>query len=212
MTIFIAVRHGETEWNKIGKQQGHLDSPLTPLGRKQAEALAAGLRAHRIDAFYASDLGRARETADVISRAIGLPYETDARLRERNLGIIQGFTSAEFAVHHAAELARFKGGDPDFRLSEGESERERFLRHTACLEDLAGRNPGRTVLIVTHGGALRSFMDRTLGIPLGAKRSYALPNAAINVFTIAAGNEWRLETWGGTAHLRRAGLQSLDDT
>jgi probable phosphoglycerate mutase len=212
MTVFIIVRHGETEWNKLGRQQGHLDSPLTPLGRKQAEAMAAGLCAYRIDAFYASDLGRARETADVISRLLGLPYETDARLRERHLGVIQGFTYEEFAVDHAAELARFKGGDPDFRLSGGESERERFRRHTACLEELAGRHPGRTVLIVTHGGALRSFMDRALDIPLGAKRAYALPNASINVFSIADGNEWRLATWGETAHLRLAGLSSLDDT
>ncbi len=212
MTRFIVIRHGETEWNRLGRQQGHLDSPLTPLGRKQAEAMAAGLRSFRCDGCYASDLGRARETADIIVRALGLAYETDVRLRERHLGALQGFTYDEFAVHHADELERFKGSDPDFRLSGGESERDRRERHTACLEDLARRHPGRAILIVAHGGTLRSFMDRTLGIPPGAKRAYALPNAALNVFEVAPGGDWRLETWGETAHLRLAGLTALDDS
>jgi probable phosphoglycerate mutase len=199
MTTFVIVRHGETEWNNLGRQQGHLDSPLTPRGRRQAEAMAAGLSSFRFDGFFSSDLGRARETAAIIARALGLAYQTDSRLRERNLGSLQGFTYGEFAMRHAAELERFKGTDPDYRLGGGESERERFARHVACLEDLAGLHPGRTVLVVAHGGTLRSCMDRALGIPPGAKRTYSLPNAAINVFDVAPG-EWRLETWPGSRH------------
>jgi probable phosphoglycerate mutase len=210
-TQFIAVRHGETEWNKIGKQQGHLDSPLTPLGRRQAEAMAAGLQSFRFDAFYSSDLGRARQTADVITRVVGLPYETDPRLRERHLGVLQGLTYAELEKTNHAVLEGMKGRDPDYRIPGGESARDRFARNVACLEELAARHPGRTILVVCHGGVLRSFMDRALDLPLARQRTFSLVNAAINGFSISDAGVWRLETWGETAHLRLAGLSALDD-
>jgi probable phosphoglycerate mutase len=211
VTTFVVIRHGETEWNKIGRQQGHLDSPLTDLGRRQARAAASGLQGFRFDAFYSSDLGRARETARIISPVIGLGFESEARLRERHLGVLQGLTMAEFAEKYPEEEARFRTGGPDYRLADGESVRDRFERNTAGLEALARRHPGALILIVTHGGVLASFMHKALGLTLGAPRSFSLLNAAVNVFSIADTVRWRLETWGETGHLRAAGLASLDD-
>jgi probable phosphoglycerate mutase len=216
ITTMVAVRHGETEWNKIERQQGHLNSPLTALGKQQARAMAEGLKLFRFDHFYSSDLGRAVETAAVISRVLGLTFETDARLRERHLGVLQGLTWAEFSEEYPADFEKYHGPDPhgpdpDYRLGGGESVRDRFTRNVACLEELAAKHPGKTILVVCHGGVLRSFMDRALDIPLGKKRAYALPNAAINVFTISETNEWRLESWGETGHLRLAGLSARDD-
>jgi probable phosphoglycerate mutase len=211
ISTFVVIRHGETEWNKLGRQQGHLDSPLTALGRRQAAAAAAGLKHYRFDYFYTSDLGRAVETAAIISAIIGMRYETDGSLRERHLGVLQGLTMPEFAEQYPEEAVRFRAADPDYRLPGGESVRDRYERNTAGLEALADQHPGSTVLVVAHGGVLMSFMHKALGLSLAARRTFSLRNAAVNVFSIADNMLWRLEAWGETGHLRAAGLSSLDD-
>jgi len=113
----IAIRHGETPWNLAGRIQGHLDSGLTALGLRQAEALAASFAGERLDAIHASDLPRALGTAEAIARAAGCPVVPDPRLRERHHGIFQGLTLAEaarrFPEDHAAYIGR---GDLDRRI------------------------------------------------------------------------------------------------
>lgn len=91
-TIFYVVRHGETKWNLVGKQQGHLDSPLTTEGMRQSKAIAEGLADKDIEFIYSSGLGRALKTAEHIGTHLDLPVQVDKRLSERNLGILQGLT------------------------------------------------------------------------------------------------------------------------
>jgi 2,3-bisphosphoglycerate-dependent phosphoglycerate mutase len=211
VTRIIAVRHGETEWNKIGKQQGHLDSPLTELGRRQAAAMGHGLIQFPIEAFYSSDLGRACETASIISSIIKRNFITDARFRERNLGSMQGLTRHEFAGLYPREAERFGSIDPDYRIPRGESVRERHDRNIECAEELAKDNRGKTILVVVHGGVLMSFMYRSIRIPLDHKRTFSLYNGSINGFSIDGNMEWNLDFWGDTNHLRSEGLSALDD-
>jgi len=201
------VRHGETEWNLTGTQQGHLDSPLTEWGVRQAEALAKGLAGRGIEFIYSSDLGRALRTAEIIGVRLGLRVQTDERLRERHLGALQGITKEEFRRRYPEECARFDSHDPDHCLPGGESARERYERSIACAEDLAGRHSGSTVLLVTHGGILSSFFYKSVGIPLRMPRGFSLFNAAINRFSIS-GSTWRLDTWGDLSHL--GGMSVLD--
>lgn len=210
-TTFIVVRHGETEWNKIERQQGQLNSNLSELGIKQANAMAEGLKALPIDIFLSSDLGRAIETATIISKAINKAFETDARLRERHLGIMQGLTKQQFSEQYPDEAVKFMADNPDYVLPAGESIRQRHTRNMACFEDLAGKYPGKHILVVAHGGVLMSLIHHVLKIPLDAKRTYSLFNASINVFTVDAKKTWRLELWGDTAHLRAHGITVLDD-
>ncbi len=210
-TTIIAVRHGETEWNKIEKQQGHLNSDLTGLGVRQAEAMAEGLKGYTIDHFYSSDLGRAVRTAEIISKTIGIPFTTDVRLRERHLGILQGMTKMEFESTYPHEANLFKRHDPDYRIPEGESIRDRYLRCITCVEDLHNRHRDSTLLIVSHGGMLMSLIHRALDLPLNAERSFSLYNGSINSFSITGDGRWRLESWGIIDHLRVHGLATLDD-
>jgi 2,3-bisphosphoglycerate-dependent phosphoglycerate mutase len=210
-TTLLAVRHGETQWNRSAKQQGHLNSDLTELGIRQAHAMAEGLKHFRIDCLYSSDLGRATQTAAIISQAIGKEFVTDSRLRERRLGILQGLTRAEFRLRYPQDAARFESNDPDYRIPGGESVRERYSRCIACAEELASRHQGQTVLAIAHGGVLMIFMHRALQLPLAQKRSFALVNGSINAFSIAESLEWRLLFWGDTTHLRANGLETLDD-
>ena len=207
-TILFAVRHGETEWNLIEKQQGHLDSQLTENGVKQAELLANALKDKNIDVLYSSDLGRAMQTADIIAQKLSLDIQTDIRLRERHLGIMQNLTKKEFVEKYPEEAACFNTGDPDYVLPNGESARQRYTRCIECAEDLAKRERGKRLLVVSHGGVLNSFFYKATNTSLTEPRRFSLFNGSINSFTISE-DKWRLDTWGEIAHLKN--MRALDD-
>jgi probable phosphoglycerate mutase len=207
-TILFAVRHGETEWNSIEKQQGHLDSPLTKNGILQAQLLADGLVGKNIDILFSSDLGRAFQTATIIAEKLSLSIHTDPGLRERNLGIMQGLTKKDFAGKFPLEASRFNTGDPDYILPEGESARQRYTRCIDCAEKLIKQEVGKKILIVAHGGVLESFFYKATNTPLTEPRRFSLFNASINSFCISD-NQWILDTWGEIAHLKE--MRILDD-
>ena len=207
-TIVYAVRHGETEWNSMGRQQGHRDSPLTENGTRQVRQLAEGLARKKIEILYCSDLGRALRTAEIIAARLSLRVHTDSRLRERHLGILQGLTKNEFEEMYPAEAARFDSRDPDYVLPGGESLRQCLDRCVTGTEEIAAYNAGKNILIVAHGGVLRSYFHKATGTPITGPRRYSLFNASINSFRLSNGH-WRLDTWGEIAHLED--LPSLDD-
>ena len=202
------VRHGETVWNAQGKPQGHLDSDLTELGVAQAGAVAEALSSDRFDVLYSSDLGRAMRTAGVVAERLGMEVITDARLRERNLGVMQGLTMAQFQQRHPSEYELFHKGDPDYCVPEGESARQRHDRAVACGEELARRHAGQRVLMITHGGILQSLFRHAMAMDLAAPRCFSLFNASVNVFTVVDSG-WRLDVWGDVRHLRQLG--TIDD-
>jgi len=207
-TCLYAVRHGETEWNRAGKAQGHFDSPLTESGVLQAKALATALVGRGIEVIYSSDLGRAMQTASAIGQALGLEVHTDTRLRERHLGVMQGRTPDEIRQEFPEVWEGCTSGDPDFCFPGGESARQRYERNVAFAEAIAARHAGKTILVVAHGGVLNSFFTRALCIPLPEPRRFSLFNAAINQFSVRA-DDWRLESWGDTHHL--SDTPPLDD-
>ena len=199
-TIFIVVRHGETYWNVEMRIQGQHDSPLTENGIAQAEALAGRLAAKRIDALISSDLGRAMQTARVISERIGLAVIADARLRERAFGVGEGMTYTEVDEAYPGAFARIREVDPDFVIPGGESRRQFHERVRAAFDDLARCHAGRTILVVTHGGVLATFFRHVHGIAIHAARAIPIANAAYNVLVHDAG-AWRVESWDDDDHL-----------
>lgn len=207
-TELLVVRHGETIWNEAGRQQGHLDSPLNAMGLRQAEAIAERLAGEQITTLYSSDLGRARATAEIIAGRTGHRVQTDARFRERHLGIFQGLTMAEVVKKYPEAYARFRSDDPDYAIPQGESVRERYQQHVAAAADIAARHAGERVVIVGHGGVLSSLFRHTLSIPLAASRAFKLFNASFNTFFVEEG-AWMLGTWGDISHL--AGIGTADD-
>lgn len=207
-TEITIVRHGETEWNRAGRQQGHLDSPLTGTGIRQAELVAEALRGGGYDLFYSSDLGRCMQTAGIISAAVGLEIRQSTCLRERHLGILQGLTFDEFEDRHPDVLREYRRRDPDFELPGGESARQRHERCVSCLQDIVAADVGKRILVVAHGGVLDSIIRFVFGFPLAKPRPYSLFNSALNVFGVTDGS-WRLLTWGAVSHL--GGVATLDD-
>ncbi|RKX75100.1 MAG: histidine phosphatase family protein [Spirochaetes bacterium] len=203
-TTLVLIRHGETEWNRTGRYQGHADSPLTPRGLAQARAVAQVLNDETFDAFYSSDLGRARRTATIIADKLGRRFLTDSRLREQHYGLMQGHdgkTARELDPEFFESLAR---GDADYTPKGGESRKQRHERAIAALSDIAGRHQGEMVLIITHGGIVDSIFRETLGIPFENPRRYSLYNTALNRFSFFEGS-WTLRLWGEISHLENAG-------
>lgn len=207
-TKIVAVRHGETEWNIEGKYQGQLNSPLTETGKMQSSAAGFGLTRFCFDAFYSSDLGRAVQTAEIISSEIELGYEYEKNLRERNLGKIQGLTRKEFSEKHPEEFKKVQELHPDYIIPDGESTRQRFNRAVSCAENIAEKHPGGTVLVITHGEILMSFMQKAMNLPLESPLNYSLCNCAINIFSIDESKKWHLDVWGDITHLDRFNLSS----
>jgi broad specificity phosphatase PhoE len=144
-TRALLLRHGQSEWNAVGRWQGQADPPLSDLGRRQAWEAARAIGV--VDAIYASDLQRAAETAAIIAGEIGVgPVILDPDLRERDAGEYSGLTRAEIEE-------RFPGYLDDHRRPPGWEPDEHLLaRALRALARMARDVPGADVLVVTHGG------------------------------------------------------------
>jgi 2,3-bisphosphoglycerate-dependent phosphoglycerate mutase len=150
VTQLLLVRHGETDWNAAGRLQGHTDRPLSDYGREQARRLADDLAGEEFDAIYASDLARARETAEIVGTQLNLPILLDPDLREKNWGSWEGLTSTE---RLAIDLV-------------GESTEEHQRRMLDALGRIAAEHPDGRALVVTHGGSMRRVQTEALGFAM----------------------------------------------
>jgi probable phosphoglycerate mutase len=204
----MVIRHGETRWNREGRIQGHLDSALTEQGVRQVRALAERLAAERIDQLYSSDLGRAYHSARLIAEKCRLSIVTDSRLREKNLGVFQGLNQIEMERRFPSEYAHYLARTADFVVPQGESLLQLHARAVACLEDLAVRGAGGSIVVVTHGGVLGCLYRHAVGIALDTPRDFSLLNASFNAFQYQDG-AWTREVWGDVSHLN--GAESYDE-
>ena len=161
-TVLILVRHGETSANIDSVWHGSIDTPLSERGELQAARVAQYVGEAFPDAagLYASDLQRARLTADAIGQVLGLPTRLDEDLREYHLGSWEGKPYSE--LYRVQKLWHHIKTDPDFAPHGGESPRQVAERLTAALRKIAADHPGERVVVVTHGGALSMAMGAIL--------------------------------------------------
>jgi broad specificity phosphatase PhoE len=152
VTTLLLARHGETDWNRDGRLQGHADTPLNDRGREQARALAEEING--VEVIYSSDLRRAVETAEVVAERLGLEVRVDSRLRERGFGAWEGLTRAEIEASFREDFDRWRKGD-GFGADDAETHQAFAARIQAFLEDVLVRHPDETVLVITHGGSIR---------------------------------------------------------
>jgi probable phosphoglycerate mutase len=209
-TQVIIVRHGETEWNLKLIRQGHLDSPLTARGFAQARALAERLALERFSKIYSSDLGRAVQTAQTIAAVTGHEILTDARLRERHLGIFQGLSGDEIRANFPNEYQLHRTLGPTYVIPGGESVEQQLERNIVYLTELAEKHAGESIVVVTHGGVLSGLFRHTFSIPYNAPRRFEFTNAGLNTFIFEQGN-WFLQTWGDVSHLAKCGPTDGED-
>jgi 2,3-bisphosphoglycerate-dependent phosphoglycerate mutase len=170
------ARHGETDWNRDLRWQGHSDPPLNDRGREQARALAESLTGSRFAALYSSDLRRASETAEIVAARLNLQVVVDPRLREIDIGSWEGFTLAELQAAAPQAVARWE--DHGVRGWEGgESHEEMLARVRAAVGAIADRHDGEEVLAVAHGGPIRALRALAAGLDYPRDRR-SVPRAA----------------------------------
>lgn len=203
-TTLIVIRHGETVWNKAMRFQGHGDSPLTARGKAQAHALGQRLQAMPIDSLICSDLGRARETAAIITEYTGHTIQLEPRLRERHYGVLEGLNAQEILEQHPQVYQALITENPDYEIPGGETHRQHYHKTTRVLEAWADENPGTTTALVAHGGVLENFFRYIAHLDLHQPRCVLPANASLSVIqygTFYGSARWVIKTWGDAAHL-----------
>lgn len=167
-TTILLARHGETDWNAVGRWQGHTDRSLTERGRRQAAELAERLANAEIDAVYSSDLLRAVETAEPVAKRLGLPLQTLPELREVDVGTWAGLTRDEVAERFPEGFRRWSEWQTGWE--DGETYDEMGERVVGAILRLAGEQEGGRILVVSHGGAIRALHAAAAGIDIAAYR------------------------------------------
>ena len=161
MARLLLVRHGQSSWNAESRWQGWADPPLSELGEAQAAALAERLARWRFDGVVSSDLERARRTASIAARSLGLPVEVEPALREREVGSWQGLTTSEIEEGWPDSLVAWRSGALPAPPG-GEHNDAMAHRVLGALSRLVARPEG-ALLVVTHGGVVR-MTQRRLGL------------------------------------------------
>ncbi len=202
--ILYCVRHAESVYNSEGRIQGQADPPLSEYGEQQAQALGEAFRGAKVNAVFSSPLRRAYDTATPIAEAVGLPIQSDDRLKELNAGIFQGKQWDEIATTFPREAALWKSHDPDFRIPNGESRRELMQRGYAALQAIKAQDLP-CVILVAHGGTLSAALKALLEIP-AQRNPFQLFNGSIS--RLDWKDEVRLATLNQIEHLKQAGLMS----
>jgi probable phosphoglycerate mutase len=207
LTLFV-IRHGETVFNAENRFQGHCDSRLTETGRRQVASLGPRMAGMAFDTLISSDLGRAQETAAIITEYTGHSVQTDSRLRERHYGVLEGLTVPEITAGYARVMERLDANDPDYVIPEGESHRQHYHRNIAAIEEVKSGKFGSKVALVVHGGVLDSLFRYVASLPLRQPRCFITTNASLTIITYGTfyrTTRWVIETWCDTAHLEGIG-------
>ena len=205
MARCFLVRHGETAWNAEGRVQGHLDSPLTDIGRRGASCLAARLHSVSFNAGYCSDLGRARNTMDAIISGTTTSVKFLTDLREKAYGSWEGVTFQEVRNRYFDEYQRLFEDDVDFAPSGGESDVD-LVQRTKRFVDKVNHthSEDEDILIVAHGGSLRAVLVNVLELPMESLWHFRLDNCSLSIVTTHT-NDTSVHLWNDTSHVSQNG-------
>lgn len=174
--LLFLFRHGETDWNREGRLQGHTDTPLNATGLAQAEALTERLRPHRLDAVVSSDLARALTTGRIVAEGLGVPLIREPGLREANIGEAEGLYWPEVKSRFGEALTERWFTDDDAAFPRGETGLETRSRGLAALRRFVAEQPYRRIGVSTHGAMVRQLMKHALppGSPPARTRNTVL--------------------------------------
>ncbi len=211
ITRFCLVRHGETDWNAKRRLQGHTDIDLNARGLAQAEQMARAIKRINLafDVLYTSDLQRAAKTAKAIEQLFSTSAITNVGLRERHLGALQGLTTDEAPQLEPDLWRSHLSRNVTEELRGGESIQQFADRINTALEKIREQHLGKTVLLVSHGGALDMMYRIASNQPLDAEKAVAVPNASLNWIS-HDGWSWKVDGWADTSHLENLALDNLD--
>ncbi len=203
-TELILIRHGETDWNRELRFQGHIDVPLNDIGHEQARRIGLRLAGETVHHIVSSDLMRAQQTATPAASHLLLPVATTIGLREQSFGVVEGMRADDIQRDHPRAWAQWLEFDEDQGMPEGESPHQFHSRVIEALRGIVIQHTGQTVLVVTHGGVLDMVWRTANGLSLSGPRQSEIPNAGFNRVRIdgpATSFAIEIVDWADARHL-----------
>ncbi|AWD62079.1 phosphoglycerate mutase [Limosilactobacillus reuteri] len=216
MTKVYLIRHGKTQWNLESRYQGsNGDSPLLKDSYREIELLASSLQRIPFEHAYTSPLKRARVTAQALLNHLNpeIPLTIDSRLKEFNLGKMEGMHFEDVAAKWPEVLKNFRHHPDkyDESLVEGESFLEVIARFRAAIEEYCRQYPNGNILVISHGAALNAAINALIGMPLAhLKDRGGLSNTSTTVLTTNDGRHFELEKWNDTSYLHKSKVDPTD--
>jgi alpha-ribazole phosphatase len=199
-TLIYLLRHGEVEGAETRRFIGHLDVPLSRRGERQCAAQAERLRPVPLGALFASDLGRARRSAEIIGAPHGLTPTIVPALREMDMGRWDGLTAGEIRAREPDAFADWMARVGEFPFPGGESVPALLARVAPAFDAIVDAHAGQAVCIVAHGGPNRALLCRALGLPLGRLLAFGQDYGALSLLE-GGGAGWALRRLNETAML-----------
>ena len=201
MTLLYFARHGETDDNARSVFQGQTGKGLNPRGRAQARRLAERMHKSRVTSIFTSDLERAVETSLIVGAACGAEPGMDPDLREVDVGRWSGRSHAEIEDLYPEEWAAWSNG-LDLRRGGGETYAELADRIEHAVVRICATDARDPVLVVSHGGAIKSYVAKILGVSAEGLRALAgVGNAGLTIIERDDRGRMRLHAWNDTSHL-----------
>ena len=197
----VLVRHGETDWNKLGKFQGHCDIDLNARGVAQARETAQAVAQWNHSAIFASPLLRTMRVAQEISQISGRPVVQVPGFRELSLGDLEGVTGEEMRTTWPHVYDAWRDDPASVVMPNGESLSELQDRAWSSLVELEQTHAeDETLIVVSHNFAIRSMIGKALGMPLANfHRMWLSLSSICTIETDQRG--WRLVGYNSTSHL-----------
>lgn len=170
-------------WNAQGRIQGCADPPLDEVGRAQARRLAARLRTEGLVTVYTSPLQRAQETAEIVALASDVPVVPDARLKEYDVGDLEGLTWEQVVERYPDGARRWAEAREDVELPGAEGYAVFRGRVEAAFGEILSRHTDGAIGVVTHGGTLGAYLNHLIGLP-GRFSPFRFGNASLSIVEV----------------------------
>lgn len=205
MMKLLLIRHGQTDWNLLGKYQGQTDIALSGEGIRQVDLLAQNFPVDTLDIIYTSDLQRAVMTAERLAEKFSAPLYADKALRELNFGAWEGLTYQEIAERWPQEVKNLFGAPEKLQIPEGETFLMLQRRAMNKIHEIRAENEGKNVAVVAHGAISKAILTALLHIPLHYVWTLRQDNTAVNILRFD--DEFvSVELLNGISHLDRPSL------
>lgn len=200
MRLYL-VRHGETDWNRVGRIQGRLDVDINLFGVKQAHLCAKRLKHIPFDKAFTSPLARAVQTAEIINQHHQLRIEAHKDLEEIHLGNWEGMTWSEINRSYRTLMTDMQRERKMANIHGGESYEDVIERSMGFIESIKN-HPYEHILVVSHGGVIKSILSHVLGLSIEKRSNFNVMNTSMSILEYHKSQErWRVVTMNDHSHL-----------
>ena len=194
----LLIRHGETDFNRLGKIQGQINSELNNKGQQQAKLLGEFLNKILTPSIIVtSDLVRAEATTQALASKLNIDYAIDERLREVSFGSAEGKTWSEISETYGDISSKWRQHEANAVFPGGETREQVLERVNQCIDEYTSKQKSKRIAFITHGAVIAAFTANHLAIPAGNRPNILISNVSISGF-IRKESKWILSVWGLT--------------